>query len=113
MIQIMTATQHTSAAFTIPARIGPELTRYTSLLGYGHPGSGRWDLEVETPADEDGNQHWVSLAGTGGVSFESDGEQFFYCSRGLTYRVRRTTGSAVGLRIWLADVWEIVTPGVS
>lgn len=113
MTQIMTASQHTSAWFTIPDRVGSELTRYTSLLGQGHPGSGRWDLEVQTPADEDGNRHWVLLGGSGGVRFEEDGELFFYCTRGRTYRVRRTSGSAVGLRLWLADVWEIVSPGVS
>lgn len=112
-MQIMTAAQHTSDAFTIPDRVGPELTRYTSLLGQGHPGSGVWELEVLTPDDADGNQHWVLLGGSNGVRFEEDGEIFFYCTRGRIYRVRRTSGSSVGLRLWLSDTWQIVSPGVS
>lgn len=113
MYQIMTASQHTSATFLIPEFEGVEPVFASVALGTNHPGSGEWTLEVQTPPDEDGNQTWQTLGGTGGVVFAENGMVPFRVFRGLSYRFRRTSGSAVGLRLWLQDVWSIVAEGVS
>ena len=63
------------------------------LLMEGHVG-GTWTLQIKTP---DGT--WMDIADdSGGISFDSDGLQFFYAQPWLNYRLN---GGTTGAKAWL------------
>ena len=63
------------------------------LLMEGHAG-GEWKLQIKTPAGT-----WMDIADdSGGVSFDSNGIQFFYAQAWLPYRLN---GGTAGAEAWL------------
>ena len=63
------------------------------ILMEGHAG-GEWILQIKTP-----NGTWMDIADdSGGISFDSDGLQFFYAQAWLNYRLN---GGTVGAQAWL------------
>ena len=82
--QILFSTKTTSDEFNHPGGLH-------SILMDGHT-TGTWKLQKKAPS---GN--WVDLIGGGGVSFDSDGEQFFYGGSNLNYRL---TGGGAGPEAW-------------
>ena len=84
--QILKATETTGSLFNHPG------SKLVSIFLSDHAG-GTWKLQKQNP---DGD--WVDLDGGLGVEFDSEGEQFFYGTPLLFYRL---TGGSVGAKAWL------------
>ena len=84
--RILDATETEGSLFYHPGNM------LVSILLSDHAG-GTWTLQKQTP---DGA--WVDLGGDLGVEFDSDGEQFFYGTPILPYRL---TGGTVGAKAWV------------
>ena len=84
--QIITDSQTEGSEFSVS-----EDRAFILMEGYV---SGEWKLQIRTP-----NGNWMDIAdSSGGISFNSDGLQFFYAQPWLNYRI---AGGDAGAEAWL------------